>query len=169
MRYLKWEDFHEDEEWNLLDELLMGKDFNWIQGNSITAEPTHEFTRNDVMVCQNPEYDEDGFHWILTNFRNQRKMLGGLYGGKMVIDYDIYDYNYDDDGFIIGWDRVQGNEHFSGGFEKETKHYYPIDSLRASLNPPNSKFERAYLLNVNLNKKHNYLNWVDETPWVVKE
>ena len=165
MRYLKWEDFHEDEDWNLLDELLLGKDIWWVRANSIEAKPNHEFTRNNVLVCQNPEYDEDGFHWILTNFRNPRKRGDGV----IIIDYDIYDYNYDKDEKIIGWNRVQGNENFSGGFEKETAHYYPIDSLRASLNLPDWNLEKAYLLNVDLNKKHNYLNWVDKTPWEVKE
>ena len=168
MKYLKWEDFHEDEDWNLLDELFMGgKDIEWVKKNSIMPQSNHEFTRNDVIVCHNPEYDEDGFHWILTNFREIRKSGGNK--GQMVIDYDVYDWNFNDDGKIIGWNRHLGGEHFSGGFEMETDVTYPINSLIGSINLPKGDPEKAYLLNVNLNKKHNYLNWVDETPWEVKE
>lgn len=169
MRYLKWEDFHEDEEWNLLDELLTGKDIWWVRENSIMLQSNHEFTRNDVLVYQNPEYDEDGFHYILTNFRNPRKMLKGFRKGKMVIDYDVYDFDFDNDRQIIGWDRDAGGEHFSGGFEKYGGVTYPINSLMASINLPKEDPEKAYLLNVNLDKEYNYLNWVGKTPWEVKE
>lgn len=168
MKYLKWEDFPEDGDWNLLDELLLGKDISWVWKNSIMPKSNHEFTRNDVLVCQNPEFKYDGFHWILTNFREPRKKLDGLYKGKMVIDYDVYDYNLLD-GKIIGWDRDSEGETFSGGLEKETEVTYPIKDLMASINLPKGEPERSYLLNINLSKEHNYLNWIDKNPWEVKE
>jgi len=121
---------------------LGGKTQGWVVGHRKVIPLDWIPKHDDILIGFNPDFEEDGHHWFLTNFRES------LSGRQEWIDYDIYDFTYDSLGRVIGWDRD-----FGTAYMRQTTTIIPNPRKYSSFSFKIGDMRKQnYLLNILLKK-----------------